>query len=85
MFGHFYYAINIRHDSLADNWKDIAEIHKSFHLQGRKAIEAIEAENEDAARKALQTAIEQSDKLMTILDELDKKVNKLEEDGEVAV
>ena len=85
MFGHFYYAINIRHDSLADNWKAIAEIHKSFHLQGRKAIEAIEAENEDAARKALQTAIEQSDKLMTILDELDKKVNKLEEDGEVAV
>lgn len=85
MFGHFYYAIKVRNESLTANWKNIAEIHKAFHLQGRKAVEAIEADNEDAARKALQIAIEQSDKLMNILDELDKKVDKLEEDGEIAV
>ena len=54
-------------------------------IQGRKAIEAIEADNSDAARKALQTAINLSDKLMNILDELDSKVQKLEESGEVAV
>ena len=85
MFGHFYYAIKVRHSSLLDTWKAIADVHKEFHLQGRKAIEAIEAENSDAARKALQTAINLSDKLMNILDELDSKVQKLEDNGEVAV
>ena len=85
MFGHFYYAIKVRHTSLLDTWKSIADVHKEFHLQGRKAVEAIEADNSDAARKALQTAINLSDKLMGILDELDSKVQKLETDGEIAV
>ena len=85
MFGHFYYAIKVRHSSLLDTWKTIADVHKEFHLQGRKAIEAIETDNSDAARKALQTAINLSDKLMNILDELDSKVQKIEENGEVAV
>ena len=85
MFGHFYYAIKVRHSSLLDIWNSIADVHKEFHLQGRKAVEAIEATNSDAARKALQTAINLSDKLMGILDELDAKVKKLEEEGEIAV
>lgn len=85
MFGHFYYAIKIRHSSLLDVWKSIADVHKEFHLQGRKAVEAIEAENAEAARKALQTAINISDKLMGILDDLDAKVKQLEDNGEIAV
>ena len=85
MFGHFYYAIKVRHSSLLDVWKSIADVHKEFHLQGRKAVEAIEAENSDAARKALQTAVNLSDKLMGILDDLDAKVKQLEDNGEVAV
>jgi hypothetical protein len=85
MFGHFYYAIKVRHSSLLDTWKSIADVHKEFHLQGRKAIEAIEANNSDAARKALQTAINLSDKLMNILDDLDSKVQMLDNNGEMAV
>ena len=85
MFGHFYYAIKVRHLSLTDTWKSIADVHKEFHLQGRKVIEAIETENENAARQALQTAINLSDKLMSILNELDSKVEKLDNNGEIAV
>ena len=39
----------------------------------------------EEARKALQTAIGYSDKLMSILDEMESNIKKLEENEEVAV
>lgn len=85
VFGHFYYVIRLKHASVADEWKSIEAVHSQFHAQGEKAVEAVQANNEQAARDALQAAVELSDKLMTILDDVEAKIKKLDEDGENAV
>ena len=85
MFGHFYFVIKLRHLSVVNEWESIAAVHDKFHAQGKRAIEAIEAHDEQEARNALQDAIDLSDKLMGILDEVEAKVRALEETGESAV
>ena len=85
MFGHFYYVIRLKHPSVAQEWKSIDKVHEEFHAQGKKAIEAIERSDENAARSALQTAVNLSDKLMSILDDIEAKIKQLDARGENVV
>ena len=85
VFGHFYYVIKLKHPEVQNEWNAVADIHNKFHAQGHKAVDAIEANNEDMARKALQTSVELSDKLMLLLDEIENKLKVLDEKNENAV
>lgn len=85
VFGHFYYVVKLKHPDIVADYKAIGDLHLKFHEQGKKAVEAIEAHNEQGARDALQAAIDISDKLMVMLDDMEAKVAKIEAAGESAV
>lgn len=85
VFGHFYYVIRLKHANVAEEWKSIEDIHAKFHAQGQMAVEAVQADDEQAARDAYQRAVEISDKLLAILDDVEEKIKKLDEAGENAV
>lgn len=81
-FGHFYYAINVAHPKLLDNWKAIDKIHMDFHGLGHKAMEAVKRKDSEEAGKYYREAEGLSDKIFKYLEQILKDAKGLEASGE---
>ena len=51
-FGHFYYAMNIEHPKIVGLWKEIGELHHTFHLMGDDMIKYIKDKKQNQAIEA---------------------------------
>ena len=81
-FGHFYYALNIEHPSIADEWKEIGTIHFNFHTNGEKAMDAIKKERMSEAKAILDETIVLSQKLVQKITTVEDNIKKLSSEGQ---
>lgn len=75
-FGHFYYAMNIEHPKIVGLWKEIGELHHTFHLMGDDMIKYIEDKKQNQAIEAY----EKSHKISLSLIEKLKMIQAMIED-----
>ena len=75
-FGHFYYAMNVKHPRVVDLWKEVGELHHTFHLKGDDIIKSIKDNNQNEAM----TAYEKAKKISSDMIEKLKKVEMTIED-----
>lgn len=67
VFGHYYYALAIKHPKLSEQWNRIGTLHSTFHTLGKTVLERL---NQDAeSRQALyEEAVSVSKQLMDAID-----------------
>ena len=67
VFGHYYYALAIKHPKLSEQWNRIGTMHSTFHTLGKTVLERL---NQDAeSRQALyEEAVAVSKQLMDAID-----------------
>ena len=67
VFGHYYYALAIKHPKLSEQWNRIGTLHSTFHTLGKTVLERL---NQDAeSREALyEEAVAVSKQLMDAID-----------------
>ncbi len=80
-FGHFYYALNISHPLIAEDWKEIGDIHFNFHTNGEKAINAIKKDKLSEAKIILDETIALSENLVQKISNVEEKIKKLSSEG----
>lgn len=80
-FGHFYHAIEIEIPILADEWKQIDEIHDQFHSLGDRLIDAIKEKNLNEAKSLYARADTLSQSMLGLLQRIDEKITKLTAEG----
>lgn len=73
-FGHAYQIIRMEDGELKDIWKRIGEYHHKFHSLGDEIIAAVKEQNEQKAKEACTAAEEISGKMITLLDEIQEKL-----------
>ena len=76
-FGHFYNAIQIDNPSLIKEWEEIGKVHHEFHSIGNKVISAVKENDKLAAQKYYNEAEELSKRMLSLLENLNDKVNEL--------
>ncbi len=81
-FGHYYNAINMIHPKLVEKWDTLDEIHKEFHMVGKRIVEAIEANKTQEAQSWSEKASELSDKVVGSLDDMIGIVKEMMANGE---
>ena len=81
-FGHYYHAINIKHDKLKADWDSIHDIHHAFHKLGESAIAAVKQEDVTQAKAEFKKADELSDQLLATLDRLEASIKAMTANGE---
>lgn len=79
-FGHFYYAMEVTHPSIAENWKTVGKIHSDFHELGHKVIEAVKDGDASKAQEYYHSAEKISKEIFMYLDkifaEVENQTNK---------
>lgn len=81
MFGHYYYALAIRHPELAEQWNRIGTLHGTFHTLGKTVLERLGQDLQ--SRQALyEEAVEVSGQLMDTIDAVIDALAKMQDDGE---
>lgn len=81
-FGHYYHAINIKHDKLKADWDSIHDIHHAFHKLGESAIAAVKQEDISQAQAEFKKADELSNQLLGTLDRLEAGIKEMTANGE---
>lgn len=81
-FGHFYNAITVRHSKLIANWEMLNEVHSKYHSLGGNVIEAIEEGDAPEAEKRCREAVDLSQEVINILDEMIQTIETMTEQGE---
>lgn len=81
-FGHYYYAIQLRHPAMEEQWKKIGKLHADFHDKGTYVISAIQNGNAENAEKYLKEIETMSVELLGILEDLKRKTEELSAAGE---
>ena len=81
-FGHYYYAINMKHSILVENWKELEGVHTKCHAIGKSIIEEIKAQNYAKAEELVQEGLATSEKLNSILDTMISSINEMTQKGE---
>ena len=81
MFGHYYYALAIKHPAVVEKWNRIGTLHGTFHTLGKTVLERL---NQDlSSRQALyDEAVEVSKQLMDVIDDVISDLTKMKDDGE---
>lgn len=77
-FGHFYYALNVKHPAILDDWKKIDSIHRSFHGCGNHIIEAIKKQQKDKANQYLEEAGQLSKEIVSLLNKINAEIAECE-------
>ena len=79
-FGHFYYSVQPKNESILKIWTDLRDKHKQFHANGGQAIMSLKKQDVATAReyynKALnvsQHLIKDFEKLIALAEELDNE------------
>lgn len=81
-FGHFYYVIDVNHESIASDWKKIGELHKKFHSFGDTVIEAVRKQDTDGAARGYKEALDLSKELLGALDTVKNIATQMSKNGE---
>lgn len=80
MFGHYYYALAIKHPELAEKWNRIGTLHGTFHTLGKTVLERLNQEPE--SRQALyEEAVEVSTQLMETIDAVIDDLTRMQAEG----
>lgn len=80
-FGHFYYAVQPKNESILKIWADLRDKHKQFHANGGQAVMSLKKENVAVAREYYNKAVEVSEYLLKDFDNLIALAEKLDKDG----
>lgn len=80
-FGHFYNAVHVTHNAIADDWAKIEGIHAEFHRIGREGIEAVKAGQQNKAKESYLAAEVISKQIFAQLDKVAAQVKHLSEQG----
>lgn len=76
-FGHVYHLLDVKHESIAAEWKEIGEIHHTLHEKGGLAMEAIRKKNKAASEQLLMEATECSQKIFRKFAVIEERVAQL--------
>lgn len=80
VFGHYYYALAVKHPSVAEQWKRIGTLHSTFHTLGQTVLERLNQDLE--SRQALyDEAVTVSEQMMNAIDTVIREVEKMTSDG----
>ena len=81
VFGHYYYALAIKHSALSEQWKRIGTLHGTFHTLGKTVLERLNQDLE--SRQALyEEAVEVSKQLMDAIDAVIRGLEQMTASGE---
>ncbi|WP_407307692.1 methyl-accepting chemotaxis protein [Desulfosporosinus sp. SB140] len=80
-FGHLYYSMDVTHPSIAEEWKEIADVHDEFHRLGEQVIQVVKEKQQPSANKFYQQAETLSHKIYGYLDSIADKVEELDKQG----
>lgn len=81
VFGHYYYALAVKHPSVAEQWKRIGTLHSTFHTLGQTVLERLNQDLE--SRQALyDEAVTVSEQMMDAIDAVIREVERMTSDGE---
>lgn len=81
-FGHFYYALPVKNDVIIEDWKKIAPIHKNLHNMGDQVLSAVKAGDMGRAGQLYREADSLSVQIISLLQEVNKKVEQLSRSGQ---
>ena len=73
-FGHYYFAIRMKHPEISEEWKRVGKLHSELHSGGLKVVNAIKAGDSAAAQRAYDAANELSKKIMNELAVIKSKI-----------
>ncbi|AET68819.1 methyl-accepting chemotaxis protein [Desulfosporosinus orientis DSM 765] len=76
-FGHFYNAVRVTNEAIAEDWAEIEGIHEEFHKIGQEGIEAVKAGQKDKAQESYTASEVLSKKIFAQLDKVTAEVIKL--------
>ena len=81
MFGHYYYALAVKHPSLSEQWNRIGTLHGTFHTLGHTVLDRLDQDVE--SRQALyEEAVAVSGQLMNAIDTVIAQIEKMKGDDE---
>ena len=81
MFGHYYYALAVKHPVLAEQWNRIGTLHGTFHTLGQTVLERLDQDIE--SRQALyEEAVSVSEQLMEVIDAVIQEITRMTSEGE---
>lgn len=80
-FGHFYHAIDVTHPKLVKEWKEIGQLHDSFHIMGEDIIKAVKEKNQEKAKTAYQKAEDISVKMIAKINTVEKTITEMNAQG----
>lgn len=80
IFGHYYYALAVKHPSLAGQWKRIGTLHGTFHTLGQTVLERLDQDPE--SRQTLyDEAVAVSEQMMDAIDNVIREIEQMTNDG----
>mgnify|MGYP000456708655 CR=1 FL=1 len=74
-FGHFYYAISVKHPTIKNDWDAIEEIHDNLHIYGQKVIDAVKKGQASEAVEFYAEAEKLSRHIVELLYKIEKEVD----------
>lgn len=81
VFGHYYYALAVKHPSLSEQWNRIGTLHGTFHTLGQTVLDRLDQDVE--SRQALyEEAVTVSEQLMNAIDTVIARIEEMTNDGE---
>jgi len=80
-FGHFYYAVSVKHPSIKEDWDAIEEVHDKFHSLGHMVIDAIKNGQKDKAMEYYSQAEALSKHIIELLDKIEKEIEIQSQNG----
>lgn len=76
-FGHIYNTLNVKHESIAEEWSEVGRVHRELHEIGKKVLDSIKEQRWAEAEKFLGETLERSRKIFELFDTVQKKITEL--------
>jgi methyl-accepting chemotaxis protein len=80
-FGHFYHAINVTHPKLVNEWKEIDELHHSFHTMGDDIIKYVNENKKQETAEVYKKIEEISGKMIEKLKSVENIITEMNTQG----
>ncbi len=80
-FGHFYHAIEIKHEAIVKEWEQIDGLHDSFHSMGDKVMDAVKDKDKMLANDLYKEASGISKQILDLLSIVNQKIDQLNKQG----
>jgi len=74
-FGHFYYAMNVIHPAISEEWKLLGITHNEFHTLGQSVLDAVKSGSVALAQEYYLRAEKLSKEVFMYLDKICEKVD----------